>query len=216
MFKVKKLDQSGLLNPLTIPVIFLVILFIGTSVTSIMYYSKFVEQRDENKPIIASAVKQAKDEQKKELQTVFDEREKIPTKQYVSPSEFGSVKLVFPKTWSGYVDLKSNNGMLYLGHPNYVPSDNVNYALKMEVTQEEFSESVKTYDDKIREGKLKAAAVQASGVTGTRLDGFVEENKEVSMVVFPLRDKTLKISCESKEFEGDFNNIVLKRLTFDP
>jgi len=216
MFKLKKLDQNGLLNPLTIPVIFLAILFIGTSVTSIMYYSKFVEQRDQNKPIIDLAVKKAKDEQKKELQADFAEREKIPTEQYVSPSEFGSVKLVFPKTWSGYVDLQSSNGMTYLGHPNYVPASNVNYALKMEVVQTDFSEAVKTYADKIKKGDLKASAVQASGATGTRLDGFVDENKEVSMVVFPLRDKTLKISTESKEFEGDFNNIVLKRLTFVP
>lgn len=215
MFR-KKLDQNGLLNPLTIPVIFLVILFIGTSVTSIMYYSRYVEQRDENKPIIAAAVKEATDNQKTELEAEFVEREKVPTKQYVSPSEFGTVKLVFPKTWSSYVDLQSSNGMEYLGHPNYVPADNVNYALRMEVIQTDFADEIKTYDQAVKEGDLKATAIQASGATGTRLDGLLEKDQEGSMVVFPLRDKTLKISTESKEFESDFNNIVLKRLTFVP
>ena len=92
MFKIK-LDQNGSLNPLTIPVVLLVLILIGVGYTSITYYSKFVEQRDENKPIIAAAVKQATETQKKELTDEFSEREKVPTKQYVSPSEFGTVKL---------------------------------------------------------------------------------------------------------------------------
>lgn len=216
MFRKKYLDEKGLLNPLTIPVIFLVLLFIGTSVTSIMYYSKYVEQRDQNKPIIAAAVKEAEDAQKEKLEAEFTEREKVPTKQYISPSEFGSVKLVFPKTWSSYVDLQSSNGMEYLGHPNYVPSDNVNYALRMEVVQREFATELKTYDQYVKKGDLKATAIQASGVTGTRLDGLLEPDQAGSMVIFPLRDKTLKISTENKEYESDFNNIVLKRLTFVP
>jgi hypothetical protein len=213
---IPKLDQKGLLNPLTVPVIFLALLFIGTSVTSVMYYSKFIEQRDENKPIIAAAVKEATAAQKKKLDSEFDEREKVPTKQYISPSEFGSVKLVFPKTWSGYVNLKASNGMEYLGHPNFVPADNVNYALKMEVVQQPFANEIVQYDELVKKGDLRATAVQASGATGTRLDGLLQEDQEGSMVVFPLRDKTLKISTQSKEFEDDFNNIVLQRLTFVP
>lgn len=216
MFNKKILDQNGLLNPLTIPVIFLVLLFIGTTVTSIMYYSRYVEQRDQNKPIIAAAVKEATAQQKKELQAEFDEREKIPTKQYISPSEFGSVKLVIPKTWSSYVSTEASNSMQYLGHPNFVPSADVNYALKMEIVQNSFSNEIVTYDEAVKKGDLKATAIQASGITGTRLDGLLEENQAGSMVIFPLRDKTLKISTESKEFENDFNNIVLKRLTFVP
>ncbi len=68
----------------------------------------------------------------------------------------------------------------------------------------------------MKKGDLRATAVQASGATGTRLDGLLEPDREGSMVIFPLRDKTLKISTESKEFEDDFNNIVLQRLTFVP
>lgn len=215
MFKIK-LDQNGSLNPLTIPVILLVFVLIGAGYASITYYSKFVEQRDENKPIIAAAVKQATEAQKKDLTDEFSEREKVPTKQYVSPSEFGTVKLVFPKTWSGYVDIQSKDKMEYLGHPNFVPSKNVNYALKMEIVPEAFATEIIQYDEYVKKGDLRATAVQASGATGTRLDGLLEPNREGSMVIFPLRDKTLKISTESKEFEDDFNNIVLQRLTFVP
>ena len=172
MFKIK-LDQNGSLNPLTIPVVLLVLILIGVGYTSITYYSKFVEQRDENKPIIAAAVKQATETQKKELTDEFSEREKVPSKD-------------------------------------------VNYALKMEIVPQAFATEIIQYDEYVKKGDLRATAVQASGATGTRLDGLLEPDREGSMVIFPLRDKTLKISTESKEFEDDFNNIVLQRLTFVP
>jgi hypothetical protein len=53
-------------------------------------------------------------------------------------------------------------------------------------------------------------------VKGVRLEGFLEKDKEGIMVMFPLRDKTLRIWTESKEFSGDFNNIVIKKLSFSP
>jgi hypothetical protein len=36
------------------------------------------------------------------------------------------------------------------------------------------------------------------------------------MVVIKVRDKTLKIYTESTDYMSDFNDIVLKNLTFSP
>jgi len=36
------------------------------------------------------------------------------------------------------------------------------------------------------------------------------------MILLPLRDKTLKISTESQQFVGDFDNIILANLKFVP
>ena len=86
----------------------------------------------------------------------------------------------------------------------------------MSVSNRNFADENKTYEPLIKKGDLKTKSVQVSGVTGTRLDGFFKKDQEGSMVIFPLRDKTLRVWTESKEFRGDFDNIVLKNLTFVP
>ena len=212
----RKLDQAGMMNPLTIPLVLAVIVLLVSSAMAVVFYTKFVEQRDNNQPIIDAAVASAEETQKEKLENDFTEREKVPTKNYTGPAELGSVKLSFPKTWSSYVNTKKAGGMDYYGHPNYVPSDDVNYALRMSVVDRPFASEIKSYDAQVKKGDLKAAAIRVSGTTGTRLDGFLRKDQEGSMVIFPLRDKTLRVWTESKEFADDFNNIVLKALTFVP
>ncbi len=211
-----KLNQKGALDPLVIPLVLSVVFLIVAGGVAVTYYSKYIEQKDQNRPIIEAAVTKAEEAQKEKLEAEFVEREKVPTKNYTSPAEFGSVKLNFPKTWSSMVSMGKTSDIEYYGHPNYVPASNVNYALRMSVVKKAFAAEIKAYDSQVKKGDLKATAVQISGVTGTRLDGFLEKDQEGSMVVFPLRDKTLKVWTESKEFKGDFDNIVLKNLTFVP
>ena len=211
-----KLNQKGVLDPLVIPLILSVVFLIVAGGVAVMYYSKYIEQKDQNRPIIEAAVTKAEEAQKEKLETEFTEREKIPTKQYTSPAELGSVKLNFPKTWSSMVSTGKSSDIEYYGHPNYVPAANVNYALRMSVTKKAFAAEIKSYDAQVKKAELKATAVQISGVTGTRLDGLLDKDQEGSMVIFPLRDKTLRVWTESKEFRPDFDNIVLKNLTFVP
>jgi hypothetical protein len=211
-----KLNRSGILNPLIIPVILLVIGFVAASVLAAKYYGDFTTQKNNNQPLIDAAVEEAKEKQKTELTEDFIEREKEPNKSYTSPAELGSVRLQFPKTWSSYVITGKSTDLDYFGHPNYVPADGVNYALRMSIVKKAFSNEVKGYDAKVKKGELKATSVRVSGVTGTRLDGLFEKDKEGSIVVFPLRDKTLRVWTESKDYRSDFDNIVLKNLSFSP
>jgi hypothetical protein len=211
-----KLNRSGILNPLIIPVILLVIGFVTASVLAAKYYGDYTTQRKNNQPLIDAAVEEAKAKQKTELTEDFIQREKEPNKSYTSPAELGSVRLQFPKTWSSYVVQGKGSDIDYFGHPNYVPAEGVNYALRMSIVKKAFSTEVKGYDGKVKKGELKATSVRVSGVTGTRLDGLFEKEKEGSMVVFPLRDKTLRVWTESKDYRSDFDNIVLKNLSFSP
>lgn len=210
-----KLNQKGIINPLLIPLILAVIVLLVGSGLSVYYYSKYVEQRDNNQPFIDAAVVVAEEKLQEKLQTEFTEREKQPNKIYTSPSEFGSVRLQFPKTWSSYVEAEGAS-LEYYGHPNFVPSQGVNYALRMSVVTKQFANEVKSYDNEVKKGDLRASAIQVSGTTGTRLDGMLKKDQQGVMVIFPLRDKTLKVWTENNDFKGDFDNIVLKGLTFIP
>lgn len=211
----KKLNQDGAMNALLIPLIVATICFFVAAGLSISYYNKFIDQRDRNQPKIEAAVEDAKETQRKQMEADFTEKEKRPTKQFTSPSEFGGVVLTFPKTWSSYVENKGSE-FQYYGHPNYVPSEGVNYALRMSVVSRQFAQEIKQYDAQVKKNELKATSVMASGVTGTRLDGFLSKKMEGSMLIFPLRDKTLRVWTESKNFRGDFDNIVLKSFSFVP
>ncbi|MCA9313588.1 hypothetical protein KDA08_04740, partial [Candidatus Saccharibacteria bacterium] len=86
----------------------------------------------------------------------------------------------------------------------------------MSLIKNDYSAELKKYDALVKKGELKATSVSISGVTGARLDGMLKKDQEGSLVIFPLRDKTLKVWTESKDFRTDFNDIVLKNLTFVP
>lgn len=210
----KKLNQSGEFNFLLLGLVLAILAMIGTSVLSVMYYNKFVEQRDKNQPIIEAAVEKAKEEQKTALESDFREQEKQPNKTYTAPATFGSVKFSYPKTWSSYV--RQGSALEFYAHPNFVPSEGVNYALRMSVTNKQFSSVVGDYDSKVKKGELKSSAVNFAGVNGTRLDGTFSKEQSGSMVLIPIRDKTLQVWTETEDFKGDFDNIILKSLTFSP
>lgn len=209
-----KLNQKGSMNPLLIPLILAVLVFIGTSITSYMFYTNYVDQRDNVNAKIASAVEIAETNQREKLEKEFDEKEKLPNRSYTAPSIYGTVKLTFPKTWSGFV---SDNGSAldYYGHPSYVPSKGVNYALRMNISDKQFASEVKTYEQKVKSGELRASSITVAETTGTRLDGLLKKEQDGILVLFPLRDKVLKVWTENKDFKADFENI-LKTLTFEP
>ncbi len=216
MFVTKKLNREGAVSLLIIPVVLLTVAVIVLCYIAVMYYGQMVEQRDKNEPIISKAVEEAKEAQKTKLELEFTAREREPLKTYTTPAEYGSVSLRYPKTWSSYVALEKSSDVDYYGHPNFVPAAKVNYALRMSLVKNDYSAELKKYDALVKKGELKATSVSISGVTGARLDGMLKKDQEGSLVIFPLRDKTLKVWTESKDFRTDFNDIVLKNLTFVP
>ncbi len=210
-----KLDQKGAMNPLLIPIILAAVFMLAFAGVGVVYYGKYIEQKDNNQPLIEAAVTKAEEAQKLQLEAEFVEREKQPYDTYTGPAELGTLKLTYPKTWSAYVDT-TKGALDFFAHPFVVPSEGVKYALRASVIKKSFADEIKGYDSQVKKGELRATAVQVAGTQGVRFDGLLEKDVEGSMVVFPLRDKTLRVWTETKDFEGDFNNIVLKNLSFVP
>ncbi|MCA9309196.1 hypothetical protein KC973_02370 [Candidatus Saccharibacteria bacterium] len=208
------MNQRGIMNPLLIPLILAGLLCIGMSVATYLYYTKFVDQRDNVDAKIERAVDLATTDQKTKLETEFREKEKLPNKTYTTPSIYGSVKLTFPKTWSSFVN-DSGSTLDYYAHPDVVPSKGVNYALRMSVSEKQFATEAKRYEQLVKRGDLTAQSITVAGTTGTRFDGLLKKDQEGILVMFPLRDTTLKVWTENKDYKGDFESI-LKLLTFVP
>ncbi len=53
-------------------------------------------------------------------------------------------------------------------------------------------------------------------VIGSRVDGQITQNKQGTMILVPLRDKTLEVSTESGQYQKDFETYILPNFTFSP
>jgi hypothetical protein len=168
----------------------------------------------------ASAVAVQQAESAKDAE--FIELEKIPVRNYTGPGTYGSVSFDYPKTWSVYAEEGTSGTVLDLfAFPAVVPGvkQDQTYALRLEIISQNYDTEVKKFDSALKKGEVKATAFRAEKVPGTlgiRVDGAIERNVQGSMVLLPLRDRTIKIYSEIPQFIGDFDTIILPSLTFIP
>lgn len=216
----KRLDQRGGLDPLLIPLLICLLLVFGLTGFGIWSYTQFTDQRDNVNAKINAAVKVATDSQRAELDKQFLEREKEPLKTYQGPRALGAVTIEYPKTWAAYVkeDPAGSPNIEGYFHPSYVRDTDSKTAdaLRVTLVSSSYSDEIQEYEGLVEEGKVKIKATKLAGITGIRIDGELEEGMQGSMVVVPLRDKTLRLWTESPEFRADFDNIILRRLKLTP
>lgn len=196
----------------------LAIVLVGVAGFAIWAFVNYQDQKDNVDAKVAEAVQDAKAAQQKEDQAAFLEQEKLPTRKLTGPEELGSVTIDYPKTWSVYL---ANNGdknrfEAYL-HPGAVPAldSRSAYALRVSVVDTSYEASVKSFDQRVRDGDLKATPTKLNSTDGLRLDGNFSDTVEGSMVLFKVRDKTLRVFTENKSFVGDFDKIILPSLKFN-
>lgn len=216
--------ESGAINVLLLPLLAAVLLLIAALVFAGWAYSGRQDYKNNVDAKVATAVKAAKDAESKSKEAEFAERIKNPLKTYTGPSEFGSVALKYPKTWSGYVVTGDRSDALLDAYfnpdvVNNIENDSTTFALHIKVEQESYNEVLDNYSSYIQEGKLKIqpyALPKLTQIVGSRLQGQIADNKTGTVIVLPLRDKTLSIITETDNFQDDFNNIILPNLTFSP
>lgn len=214
--------SSRRFNRLIVPLVLAVLLLLGSLGFGFWAYGQSQDYKNnvdtKVKEQLAAAV--AKAEQAKEDE--FVEREKQPLKEYKGPSALGSISVKYPKTWSAFVD-ESDGGTPLDGyfHPGFVPGleSGTAFALHIEVLNEEYAKALEDFDSASKKGEVTVTAlnpVNVTGVTGARIDGQISKDKRGSVVLFPLRDKTLRLTTESEQYVKDFNDIILTKIVFTP
>ena len=79
----------------------IVILLLGVAIfMAVSSNNKYQEQKNNVQAIVDKNVTQAKKEQKISLDKEYDEKSKLPYVTYEGPSELGSVKITYPRSWS--------------------------------------------------------------------------------------------------------------------
>lgn len=203
--------------------ILMTVLFIAALGFGIWAFMERNRYRDETQTIVDQAVAEAVDQNTEELEAQFVEREKQPLTSYTGPTPLGSINIQYPKTWSVFINEAGGSSRPLEGHfhPNFVPAEamDVPYALYFSVVDSPFEREVARFDSDVRRGRLESRPInleKVDGVTGTRLDGQISRDREGSVVLFPLRDKTLILVAEATQYRSDFNNIILSNLEFNP
>jgi hypothetical protein len=171
---------------------------------------------------ISDAVVVAVQEAETAKEAEFVEQEKLPTRTYKGSATYGSLTFDYPKTWSVYAEEATSGVVLDLfAFPLVVPgvTPTTLYALRVEITSTTYDTELKRYERDIQTGTVTSTAYRAEkvpDVLGVRLDGAIEREVQGSMVMFPLRDRTIKIYTEIPEFANDFNSIILPTVNFVP
>lgn len=197
--------------------VFLFLLAAGFALWALGQRNDFKNNSDKK---VTAAVTNAVNETEARKEAEYVEREKDPLVEYTGPAAFGSVKVKYPKTWSAFITENDKNATPINGyfHPDFVPGlqSGVSIALHLEVIDSDYTKELGKFDGSSKSGKVKVIPLTHQGVTGARIDGEVVPGKKGSIVLLPLRDKTLKLTAETEKFIGDFNDIILKNLTFSP
>lgn len=186
-----------------------VVLLISVSIFAFWAFSQRNDYKENTDKKVQTAVAEANKIQEKQLKEEFAQQEKEPLKSYTTPSEYGSVKVVYPKTWSAYIIEQSsgsnNTPIDGFFNPNYVPNTNVsaknNFALRIQISSRDYKTELDQYKSQIAKGQATSSPYKAelvkNSATGVRIDGQISSDKRGSIIIIPVRDKVLKIWTEN-------------------
>lgn len=218
-----KHNQVGAINGLLVSLIFSMLLLVAAAVFGGWAYSSRQDYKYNVDQKITDAVKLAKTEEAKRKDAEFAEAEKLPLRTYVGPSAFGGLTVLYPKTWSVYVDDSggTGSGVPVNGyfHPKVVPSllsGASVYALRAQVLNIAYADAVRRVGNQ-QETTVRAYALpKVPNIVGVKISGRLLENKTGTMVILPLRSQTLQVWTEGQQFKKDFEGIILPNLSFTP
>jgi hypothetical protein len=215
---------------LIINVVLFLALF-GALAFGTMAYSGEQTAKTSTSKKVATAVAAAQQTEDAKVALKFTNQIQQPFKNFAGPPTYGSVNFNYPKNYSAYVDeTNSNEPINGYFYPDVVPGlqSNTSFALRVELIAQSYNDLLDQFSGNITTGQLTASAYvppKMQGIKnvqpGTRLDGVVGTDQQGnsqngSIVLIPVRDKTLKIYTQSTDFLNDFNNVILPSLTFVP
>lgn len=219
-----KKDERGAINPLLIATVLLAVLLVAATGGFVWAYMQMTDWKNNTNAKIDVAVKAGKEQQSRDDDAKYAEASKNPYQIYQGPSDLGSVRFSYPKTWSRY-DAQTTGGVLMsYFNPIAVPtaSQDNNFALRVQVTADKYDDVLNGYQSLVQDGRATANTIvigrtdSSAGYSGIRVDGQLTDNVNGSVIVFKVRDKTLQIFVDSQTYMNDFNNIIINTLKFEP
>ena len=219
-----KHNQNGGISAVALSLGVTVVLLIGAISFGAWAFSGRQDYKNNTDQKIADAVTIAKQKEDSAKDVVFAETQKNPLRTYEGPEAYGSIKLQYPKTWSGYVDSTGGGTALVDGYfyPGEVPSTSNQssvFALRVQVINLPYSQSLSNLSSAQQNGKVTVEAYALPKVPkaiGVKASGTFPNGKAGEEVLLPLRSETLQLSTDGTLFTSDFEKNILPNFTFSP
>lgn len=218
-----KHNQNG--SAVTILVISLLSVFLVATIGFAAWaYSGRQTYKNDVDQKVADAVAVAKKEQQDKDTIAAAEAAKQPLTTYKGPDTYGSIVMMYPKTWSGYVSASGNSsGTPIDGYfaPGVVPSISSQssvFATRVQVSTTPYAQLVQQATQSQNAPKASAYSLpKVPSVVGVKLVGTLP-GKDITgeMIILPLRDKSLVIWTVGDQYKADFENIILNNFSFSP
>lgn len=216
-------SQRGASTGMVVSLVLCVLLLIGAGAFGAWAYAGRQDYKQNVDQKVTAAVEIAVKETETKKDNEFIEREKEPFRVYTGPAAFGTISITYPKTWSVLAN-ESGKGAVPLDiymHPRVLPGldSGASFAVRVQVAESTYDTQMRQFEALTKSGKTRVSAYalpKILSIVGARVDGEIVPKKQGSMVLIPMRDKTLKIWTEANEFMGDFNNIILANINFVP
>ncbi len=216
----RKLNQSG---SLLLPLIIMIVLFLGAAGFGTWAFAgrQDYKNNSDKKSVVAAERATAAESSKKDAE--FVEAEKSPLKTYTGPVTYGDLRFNFPKTWNQYVVNPSTTSPINLYfNPEFIPdlSSTAKFALRVQVLNATYLATLATYSTQVKAGTATISAYNAAkvpNVLGSIVNGAINTKTSTgTMVLLPLRDKTIVFWTEDPNFKNDFVNTVLPSISYAP
>lgn len=210
--------QEGAINFLLVSLIFTIVVLLSVAGFAVWAFTSRQDYKNNSDQKAAAAAEVAKKNAEAAKDNEYLEKEKYPLKSFTAPDNIGKISIEYPKTWSGYISTQDNNFFVF---DTDVVNANTNalHALRISVEDTEYNSVINQYESQVAQGALSAKAYslpQVPTVVGVKLDGEVQTGQQGSLVILPLRDKTIKIECQIPDRLKDFNKIILPSVSFNP
>ena len=192
----------------------LMVLFLSLFIWQFSEYSTLKRSFDSE---VQASVNQAVASKETELREEFESTTNSDTVLFDGPDVLGDIQFAYPKTWSVYIE-SNQSGSLQLDatiHPVAITNSTAAFALRVQVIDNEYSDELEDFDRQVEDGELTSKPVSYSGSNGVRLDGQIDDDLTGSIVLLPLRDKTLLLRTESENYTDTYEQ-MLRTLNFVP
>lgn len=215
----RKLNQTG---SLVLPLVIVVVLFLGAAGFGVWAFAgrQDYKNNSDQKAAVAAAAATKAEAAKKDAEAV--EAAKLPSRSYTGPATYGGVTFQFPKSWNEYITTPSQ-GLIV---DNYYGTSFVQdvaagtpYVLRAQISGTDYATLLKAYDNAVKAGTVSVTAFRAAkvpSVLGAMLTGAINQKNTGTMVMLPIRDKTLILWTEGTDGQADFTNTVLPSISFSP
>lgn len=220
----KRFGSEGFIGGVIVVLIAVSLVAIGALVFAFWAYNGRQLYKNHADSLVSTAVQNEKTKEDALLQQQFKTQSEQPFVSYTGPSQYGSVNVQYPKNWSGYVDDTGSGGNPLDAYfdPGVVPAiggPNSIFALRVEVNSNSYSTQLATYTQQQQNSNLTITPYtlkRVPNVYGVMIKGAIQQNKQGTLVMFPLRTDTLEIWTESSQYANQFVSQLLPLVTFKP